>query len=76
MLEIQAHSFVQTLFPNKDSLSKRIMLTLTQLELFSLGFKSMKVSFSIFPDQHNNQILTQINHYGPFWRIEKRTCKT
>jgi hypothetical protein len=45
---------IQTLFPNNGAVSA--MPPFTQLELFSHGFKSMKVNFNIFPGQHNLQI--------------------
>jgi hypothetical protein len=32
--------------------------------------KRMKVSFNIFPGQHNLQIWTSLNHSGQFWRRE------
>jgi hypothetical protein len=38
----------------------------TQLELFSHGLTSMKVNFSNFPGQHNNQIWTSMNNFGQF----------
>jgi hypothetical protein len=49
--------------------SKMTMLPFTQLELYSHGFKSMKVNF-IFPGQYNHQIWTSLNHSGQFWRQE------
>jgi hypothetical protein len=46
------------------------MSPLTQLELFSHCFKSMKVNFNNFPGQHNHHIWTSLNHSGQFWRLE------
>jgi hypothetical protein len=49
--------------------SKTIMPTFTQLELFSNGLKSMKVNL-IFPDQHNHQTWTPLNHSSQLRRLE------
>jgi hypothetical protein len=32
----------------------------------------MKVSFNIFPGQHNHQIWTSLNHCGQFWSLRVR----
>jgi hypothetical protein len=42
------------------------MTPFTQLELFSRGWKSMKVNFNIFSGQHNHQILNIIE---PLWSV-------
>jgi hypothetical protein len=64
-LSNQVHHMIQTLFPNNDAVPP-----FTQLELFSNGLKCMKVNFSNFPDQHNRQIWTILNHSGQFWRLK------
>jgi hypothetical protein len=48
----QVHPMIQTAM----QFSKTTVPPPTQLELFSHGLKSMKVNFSIFPDQYNLQI--------------------
>jgi hypothetical protein len=30
----------------------------------------MKVTFNIFPGQHNHQIWISLNHSGQFWRLD------
>jgi hypothetical protein len=45
----QMHPMVHMLF------LKTTIIPFTQLELFSHGWKSMKVNFNIFPRQHNHQ---------------------
>jgi hypothetical protein len=53
----QVHPTIQTLFLNNDAVSQDDYgPPFTQLELFSHGFKSMKVTFNIFPGERNHQI--------------------
>jgi hypothetical protein len=49
---------------------KTIKPQFTQLELFSLGLKNIKVNFSIIRGQHNHQIWTSLNRSGQFLRLE------
>jgi hypothetical protein len=50
--------------------SKTTMPPFTYLELFSHGFKSMKLDFNIFPSQPNRHIWTSLNHSCQIWRLE------
>jgi hypothetical protein len=43
---------------------KSTIVPFTQLELFNHGLKSTNVNFNIFPDQHNHQIWTSLNHWS------------
>jgi hypothetical protein len=49
---------------------KKIMPQFTQLELFGLALKNMKVNFSIIPGQQNDQIWTSLNQSGQFLRLD------
>jgi hypothetical protein len=51
----QVQPMIQTLILNNDAVFQDNGL-FTQLELFSHGLKSTKVSFNIFHDQRNHQI--------------------
>jgi hypothetical protein len=55
-LDNRAHPVIQT--RTTMQFSKTTMPPFVQLELFSHGFNSMKVNFSIFSGQHTHQILT------------------
>jgi hypothetical protein len=59
---------IQTLTTMK--FSKTTMPPFTQLQLFSLGLKSIKANFNIFPAQHRPQILISLNLSDQFWRLE------
>jgi hypothetical protein len=56
-------------FKTMMQLSKMTKPPFTQLELFSHGFKSMKVNFNIFPSQHNHQIWISLNNSDQFWTL-------
>jgi hypothetical protein len=51
--------------------SKTTISPFRQLQLFSQGFKIMKVNFNIFPaSQHIHQVWTTLNISGRFLRLE------
>jgi hypothetical protein len=50
------------LFPNNDAVSMKTLPPFTQLELFSHGWKIMKVNFNIFPGQ-----ITSLNITEQLW---------
>jgi hypothetical protein len=45
----QEHSFIKRLFLNNDAVFKDSNAPYTKLELLSLGLKTVKVNFNIFP---------------------------
>jgi len=52
----QVNPMVQMLFPNNDAIFEDYnLLTHTETEVFSLGLRSMKMQFNIFPSQSNGQ---------------------
>jgi hypothetical protein len=52
----QVHPVIRRYFRTTMQFSKMTGPPFTQLELFSDSWKSMKVTFNIFPGQHNHQI--------------------
>jgi len=55
ILVTQLHPMVRTLFPNNKAIFQEDIRPYTQLQVFSLGFSSMKMYFNIFLGQHNCQ---------------------
>ena len=55
ILGTQLHPMVQTLFLNNNAIFQEDIRPYTQLQVFSLGFSSMKMCFNIFLGQHNCQ---------------------
>jgi len=69
ILGTHMHLKVQMLFPNNNAVFQEDIRPYTQLQVFGLGFRSMKMHFNIFPAQHNFQTKIPSNHCGQFHRI-------
>jgi hypothetical protein len=69
ILGTHIHLMVQMLFPNNNAIFQDDICPYTQLQMFGLGFRSLKMHFSIFPGQHKCQTKIPSNHCGQFQRV-------
>jgi hypothetical protein len=62
----QMHPMVQMLYRNNDAVFQDDILPIHTAKVFSLGLKSMKINFIVFPGQHSCHTEISSNHCFQF----------